>query len=103
MVAMVQVVVACVAWVLTTLSILATTSENERHKHIPLGFLRDFWYVYIVNGQICFFFFFFFLRVYVSIMQLVNKQMVVAICNYTFFNSSVSLLLRPHLLTLHKP
>uniref|UniRef100_A0A251U289 Uncharacterized protein n=1 Tax=Helianthus annuus TaxID=4232 RepID=A0A251U289_HELAN len=42
MVAMVQVVVACVAWVLTTLSILATTSENERHKHIPLGFLRDF-------------------------------------------------------------
>ncbi|KAJ0922120.1 hypothetical protein HanPSC8_Chr05g0199901 [Helianthus annuus] len=42
MVAMVQVVVACVAWVLTTLSILATTSENERHKHIPLGFRQDF-------------------------------------------------------------
>ncbi|KAF5805247.1 hypothetical protein HanRHA438_Chr05g0216601 [Helianthus annuus] len=45
MVAMVQVVVACVAWVLTTLSILATTSENERHKHIPLGFRQDFWYM----------------------------------------------------------
>ncbi|KAJ0799901.1 hypothetical protein HanPI659440_Chr03g0096761 [Helianthus annuus] len=44
MVAMVQVVVACVAWVLTTLSILATTSENERHKHIPLGFRQDFCY-----------------------------------------------------------
>ncbi|KAF5813147.1 hypothetical protein HanXRQr2_Chr03g0094821 [Helianthus annuus] len=73
MVAMVQVVVACVAWVLTALSIPPTTSENERHKQIPLGFRRDFWY------------------------------MVVTICNYTFFNSSVSLLLRPHLLTLQSP
>ncbi|KAJ0501458.1 hypothetical protein HanHA300_Chr11g0401031 [Helianthus annuus] len=62
MVAMVQVVVVCFAWVLTALSIPATTSENERHKQIPLGFRRDFWYVYMVNGQICLFF-----CVYVSI------------------------------------